>query len=228
MARKDIASIVSGVGWACDFVGKLVDGLLAKGHTPEEIHSLVTAKSRPAMDKIVEEVSNFLRSIGSILRINRSTPFNPAKFLGEGWSIWRGPADGNGLSGEEDQDRRSLALTEVDLSKVRFETCLHDGESSITGEEKLRRLKEAGHIRLDAKVFQTLWENKDKIPESWKEKTDCNTTFIFFDGTTLRSPDGDRNVLFLYWSGGGWNWDFRWLHGDWDAHSPSAVLAKTA
>ena len=228
MARKDIASIVSGVGWACDFVGKLVDGLLAKGHTPEEIHSLVTAKSRPAMDKIVEEVSNFLRSIGSILRINRSTPFNPAKFLGEGWSIWRGPADGDGLSGNEEQDERSLALTEVDLSKVRFETCLHDGESSITGEEKLKRLKETGHIRLDAKVFQTLWENKDKIPESWKEKIDGNIRYIFFDGTTLRSPDGDRRVLSLYWSDGGWRWLCFWLSLDWRALNPSAVLAKTA
>ncbi|MEK9185760.1 MAG: hypothetical protein AAB863_03210 [Patescibacteria group bacterium] len=228
MARKDIASIVSGVGWACDFVGKLVDGLLVKGHTPEEIHSLVTAKSRPAMDKIVEEISNFLCSIGSILLINRTALFNPAKFLGEGWSIWRGPADGDGLSGDEEQDERSLALTEVDFSKVRFETCLKDDEHGITGEEKLRRLKEAGHIRLDAKVFQTLWENKDKIPESWKEKINDNIRYIFFDGTILRSPSGSRDVLCFCWDDGEWHWYCRWFSRDWSAVIPSAVLAKTA
>jgi hypothetical protein len=49
----------------------------------------------------------------SILEIDRSTPFNPAKFLGEGWSIWRGPADGDGLSGDEEQDQKSLALTDM-------------------------------------------------------------------------------------------------------------------
>ncbi len=178
----------------------------------------------------VEALKKFLRKenpwpISSIV-IDRTTPFNPAKFLGEGWSIWRGPANGDGLSGDEEQDERSLALTEVDLSKVRFETCLRDGEPRINGEEKLKRLREAGHIRLDAKVFQSLWEHKDKIPESWKEKINGNTRFIFFDGTILRSPYGGRLVLYFYWLGGEWSWSFYWLVDVWCGGSPSAVLAS--
>lgn len=148
-----------------------------------------------------------------VIPIDRSTAFNPAEFIGKGWTI-------------EEQDERSLALTEVDLTVIRFETMLKDGETRINGEEKLRRLKKAGHIRLDAKVFQTLWENQHLIPERWKEKTNNNTTYIFFDGSVLRGPVGDRDVLFLYWGGGGWDWVYGWLGNDWSASDPSAVLAS--
>lgn len=162
----------------------------------------------------------------SILHIDRSAPFNPVKFLGEGWSIWRGPADGDGLSGNEDQDQRSLALTELDLSKVQLVTTLRGRETRIGGEEKLLRLKESGSVRLDAKVFLTLWENKDRIPEIWKEKTGGSTTYVFFDGTILRGPDGGRYVLYVCWGGGEWGWGYRWLGFGWYSYNPSAVLAS--
>lgn len=56
----------------------------------------------------------FPKTRKNILFIDRSIPFNPAKFIGAGWTIWRGPADGDGLSGEEDHDERSLAIMEID------------------------------------------------------------------------------------------------------------------
>jgi hypothetical protein len=172
-----------------------------------------------------------INPVSTILHINRATPFNPAKFMGKdegGFSIWRGPADGDGLSGDEEQDVRSLALTEVDLSKVRLETRLCYKEPGITDEEKLLRLKAANHIRLDAKVFQTLWEHKDKIPESWKERVNGNIRFIFFDGTVLRIPNGGRYALFLCWLGDKWHWNCRWLGDGRDANDLSAVLAIAA
>ena len=52
------------------------------------------------------------------LLIDRTQPFNPSTFIREGWSIWKGPIDGNGLKGEEAQDERSLALSEVDRKSV--------------------------------------------------------------------------------------------------------------
>jgi len=64
------------------------------------------------------------------------------------------------------------------------------------------------------------------IPEAWKQKIDGNTTFIFFDGTILRNPDGRRCVLGLYWDGGRWDWRYYWLGRGWDVGSPSAVLAS--
>ncbi len=109
--------------------------------------------------------------------IVQAVPFDPVKFLGEGWSI------------EPDQDEESLALTEVDLSKVSLETGL---KAKITGEEKLKREKKRKVIRLDARFFMALWNDKTKIPEAWKEKTNGNTTYICFTGTPLRNLNDGR------------------------------------
>jgi hypothetical protein len=153
--------------------------------------------------------------VENILKIDRSKSFNPTKFIGEDMII-------------EDEDERSLALTEIDLTAVRFETMLKKGEVSIDGEEKFRRLlRVSGHIRLDARIFQTLWENQHMIPASWKEKTNGSLTFIYFDGTVFRSVlEDDRCALFLFWDDGQWDWRYNWLDGERNANNPSAVLAK--
>lgn len=147
-----------------------------------------------------------------VIPIDLSKSFDPA-FIGEGWKI-------------EEQDERSLALSEIDLTKVRLETMLEGRETSVNGEEKLKRLKKAGHIRLDAKVFQMLWENQHLIPERWKEQTNGNTTFIYFDGTILRDSRGRRYVLCLCWNDGRWHWNVHWLDDDWSVSLPSAVLVS--
>lgn len=149
-----------------------------------------------------------------IIKIDRTQPFDPATFIGSGWSI-------------EEQDERSLALGEIDLTEIQFETTLKKGEKLIKGEDKLRRLKDDGRIRLDAGIFKTLLENQILIPEKWKEQTNGNTTYVFFDGTVLRNADGDRCVLFLYWLDGEWDWYYYWLDNDWSADDPSAVLASS-
>ena len=145
--------------------------------------------------------------------INRSRAFNPAEFIGKGWTI-------------VEQDERSLVLTEVDLTKVCFKDCLQKGETAVNGEEKLKRLKQAGHIRLDAKIFQTLWENQFLIPESWKEKIDGKTHFIFFDGTVFRGPNDNRYIFCLDWGGGEWWWGCLWLGDVWFVNNSSAVLTS--
>lgn len=162
----------------------------------------------------------------SILPINRATPFNPTGSIGNGWTIWKGPINGNGdgLTGEEEQDKRSLALTELKLADIRLETGLVKKETSIKGETKLARLKKAGHIRLDAAIFETLWENQHLIPHQWKKETNGSTMYVYFDGTALRSPDGYRCVLYLCWDGDRWYRDCSWLENDWLADRPSAVL----
>ena len=150
-----------------------------------------------------------------VINIDRSIPFDPTTFIGSGWSI-------------EEQDERAIALTEINLTEVMFDSTLEKGEKSIKGENKLKRLKEkTNRIRLDAGIFKTLWENQILIPEKWKEKTNGNTTFIFFDGTVLRSSSGYRCVLYLYWSDGKWRWSCNWLEVDWSANDPSAVLASS-
>lgn len=168
-----------------------------------------------------QQFTAFLRNGGKVIvgepkvvAINRNR-FNPKKFIGAGWSILN-----------DETDARSIALTELDLAKVQHVTMLKDGETYVKGEEKLKRLRASDYIRLDADIFLTLWENQHLIPESWKEKVNGNTRYIYFDGTVLRDSDGCRFVLYLCWRGGRWNWRVDWLDYDWLGSGPSAVLAS--
>lgn len=166
-----------------------------------------------------EDGDQWLRALNKMLRrenpwepkifpINRDQPFDSEKFLGRGWTI-------------NEQDERSLYITQLDLNEVRLEHMLRKDEDVIKGEEKLRRLKEAGHIRLDAGIFQAFRKNQVLIPRSWIGN------FVYFDGTILRSPTGNRCVLFLFWRDGQWDWGYFWLEQDWTTGSSSAVLPAT-
>lgn len=153
--------------------------------------------------------------VGEIKKIliDRSQGFDIKKYLGDGWKI-------------DEEDERSLAITELDLTKIEFVTTLQDGETSIPVNEKLERLKKDGRVSLDAKMFQTFWEYKEKIPPSWKEPINNYTRFVIFDGTVLRGPDGGRYVLFLCWRGTRWEFGCRWLGDPSFTNFPSAVLRK--
>lgn len=151
---------------------------------------------------------------GTKLRIDRSQPVDPVKLLRPGWVI-------------AEQDERSLALKEVDLSQVRLVHVLKPGERYVTGEVKIQRLKDAGYILLDAQIFQTLWKKQHLIPKSWRKKTGRYATWIFFDGTVLaHQTEITRCLLFLYWTGKRWDWGCFWLEAGYEAHWPSAVLEQ--
>jgi len=148
------------------------------------------------------------------LFIDRTVPFNPVKFIGSGWSII-------------EEDKSSLALTEIDFGKVSFETCLKFGEKYITGEEKLLRHAKAGHILADAKIGQTLFEEEGQktLEYLYKEK---GITWFELQGTVLRHPDGDRYALYLCRDDDGrWGWGCGWLGSYRGSANPSVVLAST-
>ncbi len=152
--------------------------------------------------------------------IKRSFVINAAEFVGPGHGFWRGPIDGKGLEGDLDQDERSLALDELDLTKIQFETCLVGDDKAIKGEEKLLRLKAKPLIRLDPGWIPELLKDPTKIPEHWQKKG-----YIPFDGQILRYPYGYRGVLCLGWGGRAWLWRIYWLDRGFSANYPSAVLA---
>jgi hypothetical protein len=147
------------------------------------------------------------------IKINRRKFFNPAQFL-----------DHQGLEIEE-QDKASIVLEEIDSSVISLESMLQ-GETAIKGEEHLKRLKRTGHTRLDARVFQTLWENQHLIPEHWKGTTD-SPKHIFFDGTVLKNQYG-RYIISMYWDKDReWRWTYCRLDiGGWTAEDLSAVIRR--
>lgn len=171
---------------------------------------------------------SFVMKGPGVLVIDRTKSFDPAKFIGDGWTIWRGPKNRNGLEGEEEQDARSLELTEFDFAKALFTACLTEGEARITGEEKLARHLAAGHIRLDARVGQALFEEKGHATLEWLYQT-FGITWFELPGTTLRGADGLRYFLCLCRGDDGqWSWDYDWLGNGRDVKFPSAVLASSA
>jgi len=163
-----------------------------------------------------------------------TAPFDPAKFVGENWTFWKGPKDGNGLEGEEKRDKASAALTEVDFDKADLLACLEKGESSITGEKKLIRLKKSGRILFGVNVFAGLWQDYQSCQnkaESVLEKLyqQKGITYIDFFGDLLRDPRGGRYVLYLFRRADGrWRWGCRWLGDDWDVQDVSAVSQQVS
>lgn len=160
------------------------------------------------------------RPVGTKLPIIKK--FNPVNFLGKGWSVWRGPADGDGLVGDEDIDPRGEALTEVEFSKVVFTNDLKPNEISITGEEKLRRQKESGVVRFGGNVFLACWENNDRL----NDLVPKHVNILVFTGMVLRGPRGHRDFLYLFRYAGGWSWDYYYLGNDWYDNSSSVGLAS--
>lgn len=153
--------------------------------------------------------------MSNIIQIDRSVPFNPETFIGPGWSILN-------------QDERSLVLTEIDLDKVILKITLKKKVEPITGKENFSRLKKKNYILLDAGIFKTFWDNRNLIPERFKKKTNGNTTFLFFGGTTIINPIGEHFSLYLCWDTSKgtskWLWHHNWLNHEWFFNYLSLVL----
>ena len=145
-----------------------------------------------------------------VVRIDRTQPFDLVKFLGlgEGWSV-------------EEQDEYALKITELSPSKVLLKAVFSEAETGITGDETRRRLKESGHILLDAQVLAVLLENQEKIPESWEGKD------VYFDGTVIRGLGYHSYTLCLSRPSNEtkrWTWSLRNLWATRYHHEFSAVL----
>jgi hypothetical protein len=142
------------------------------------------------------------------ITINRKIPFDPEKFIGKGWSI-------------ESEDKESLKLKKINLDDIVFHTGLKDGESYITGEEKLKRMT---GIQFDAKILQTLYENP-KYLEYIYEKT--GKAWFEFMGTILRRPLGHRYALCACREDdGSWSWFYNWLDDVRPSDDPAVGFAS--
>lgn len=146
-----------------------------------------------------------------VLCIDRSQPFNPEKFIGDGWKV-------------KEAESRSLALLAIKPEDIYLKSYLASGEDCITGKESLSRKRNMNHLCLDAGVLRAFWKDKYLIPESWKEKVNGAASSIFFDGSILYYSVGFHFVLCLRWDDGWWRWRYRWIGDVRDAASFSAVI----
>lgn len=108
-----------------------------------------------------------------------------------------------------------------DIRKFTRIQMLRSDESSITGHDYLKRLKESGQPMLDVRVMEELLkpENQHLIPEDWKKG------LTYFFGTIYRDSDGGLCAPYLSWRGDGWRWNYYWLDCDWFGSEFAASLA---
>lgn len=159
---------------------------------------------------LLEAIGQAILGKPDVVHINHPMLSDIVAFIGKGgWNVL-----------DTETDVRSAALETLCHSDIRLKTMLGRGEVSIKGEDRLARAKEAGHIRLGVGVFFTFWNNKQFIPECWKG-TDY---YIYFDGTVIISPIGERYVFCLYWDRDTWCATLDWLGRDDCKDSVSAVI----
>ena len=146
-------------------------------------------------------------------------PFDSVKFIGSDWKVIA-----------EDHDACNDGLAEVDFNKVDFAICLKEGETSITGEEKLKRLKALKQILYGATTFMGLWNDYHARKENSVLETLYRTkgiTYLDFFGDVLLDPNGNRFVLCLCRNDDGqWHWRYDWLGIRWNAKNGSAVSSQ--
>lgn len=169
----------------------------------DEVISLTSQEFGARFTAFLKNNAKVIVRESKIIRIDRAVPFDLEAFVGQESDLKIA-----------EQDMRSVILSDIDVSKISLLGCITDrkGRFCLHGHEKLAHLISARHVRLDAKIFQTLWENQQLIPEHWKEPTYGIATRIFFHGTVLSGRrKEDRYVFFLYFADNRWKYGHSWL-----------------
>lgn len=149
-----------------------------------------------------------------VITIDRSTPFDPSKFLG---------TPGFEVCGEEDP--RSLAITELHTAKLRLVHDLYPEDIPLFTYQRVQRLWKDGYILPDGKILEAL-KTHDAFPESWKKEHPRwgGPMSIHFDGTPIRSSwDGRKFCLYAIFNPVQKFWETPYL-GPWAGLQPAAVI----
>lgn len=192
------------------------DKLRKSGLPSEASQHIIEQHGEAIANRVVDDFRERLEAYqrANVPHILVRKRFDPVKFIGKGWTI------------DEQLSKRSGS--NLDAGKIVRKDYLKNGESSINGEERCRRIKaNPAEIQLDGEDFLALYEEKGQLTLRWLYETQ-GITWLSFWGIILQSPFGYRGVLCLFRRGGGsWCWHYRWVGNDnWDASNPSAVLAS--
>jgi len=210
-------------------MNQLGDGLEAADYSVNEVTKLRNPDLLMQIKLVLEGNAAIVRHC---LKLALDKPFNPTEFIGEEWTIWRGPSDGNGLEGKED------CVTEpevVDFDEILIETYhLQGDETSVHGEEKMKRARASKNRQLGGRAFLALWNNwkackavgkpEDSILEKLRRANKIGNIIYFF-GFTLRDGIGSRVALYLIFSGKCWGWVYDWLGKPWPDDISTACLS---
>jgi len=223
--KEDMSSYLEGQ------THQLMESLERAGYTPAHVTAL-GQNSNGVLDQLMLVLTGVAVIVRHCLKLALPKVFNPTEFIGAGWTVWKGPADGNGLEGDEDCVPEPDVM---DFEQIVLETHIQEGKTSVHGEEKMRLARAGKNQQLGGRAFLSLWKDWQKCKADGKPEESILEKLrrakkignvIYFFGLTLRRPGGDRCVLCLYFGGVGWDWGDDWLGGRWDSGSPSVALVS--
>jgi|SRR3989338_3241729 len=169
-----------------------------------------------------ESITGQLFEIGRQLRQPNGYPFDPlqlkshlqaaieGKFLEPAGSFKRDMRK-EGWKLLENSPRRITSVAGLEL--VPF---LKKGESSIGGEELVRRARAELDANCGQEDAEFLLEHQKEIPEEFRQ------FYLIFTGTVWGGSGGGRDVAYLFFDGERWCLDFHWLGLDF--HSGGRLL----
>ncbi len=129
------------------------------------------------------------------LKKGNSAPTAPAfsrDMRKEGWTLI------------ENVSRQITSITDPKLVPI-----LKKGETSINGEEMVRRARAELNANLGQEDAEWLLEHQAEIPKEWR------SYYLTFPGTVWQGEYGCRFVPCLRWGVAGWCLYFGWLGLDW-------------
>jgi len=194
MSKKNTSAIVSGMGLATSIITDLCAKVREAGGTDEDIHRLSTPEGQKTLADMAK-LAVTARADDLLVDLD-ADPFCP-----DGWKVVS-----HQKGGKRKFDRNAIGLYLADGQK---------NGGRMVGTDLRDAL--AGQPVENANLLDWYLANPDQIPEEWKGK------FVVFWGTIYRLADGKLFVRCLYWSGGRWLWDCRWLVSDFDSDDPAAV-----
>lgn len=168
---------------------------------------------------ILAEVKKVLNGYAEIKLIEHVLNGDADPFVPNGWGV-----EVHTKNGQMKLERRGAHLYLNGKKIVLFASERQQGGKRVCGHELREEL--SGKKVLNANVLDYLLAHPELIPEAWKEKTNGNTTYIFFWGTVYRDSDGSLCVRCLSWHDGGWRWDDGWLGGGFHGSDPAALRAS--
>lgn len=182
---------------------ELGHGLKRNNFTPSEVKSLSEGDT-------LAQVRLFIRGEAKIEIVRHVIDLNDNPFVPDGWKV---------------EEHKKCGQFEWDLQKVKFHLSPNQMDGKVIGGNNLR--KELAQTPVfNANLLDYLLKNPRLIPDEWKTDEKGNTRYIFFWGTIYRRPDRVLCVRYLFWNGGQWDWNSRWLGFGWGGFSPAASLAS--
>src|SRR3989338_7394952 len=94
---------------------QLANALEAEGFTPEEVTTLGQNRSE-ALTGLRLVLRGLAKIVRECFKLECQKSFSPEEFIGKGWTVWKGRADGNGLERGGERATRQAAPSASDRS----------------------------------------------------------------------------------------------------------------